>query len=307
MRNSIELIGKTPLVRLDGYIAQNALKADIYAKIEWFSLSGSVKDRVALSMIEAAEKSGKLKKGGLIIEPTSGNTGIGIAAVSAVKGYSCVIVMPESMSVERRQMMSAYGAKVVLTSGGMSNAIKEAEKIAAENSGSVILDQFSNMNNPAAHFTGTAPEILEQTGGDIDAFVAGAGTGGTLTGVGRYLKLQKPDIKIIAVEPSESPVISGGAAGKHGIQGIGAGFVPANLKTDVLDEVITVSTDEAIGAVRALAKTDGLFAGISSGAALFAAAKIAGRGDMAGKKIVVIFPDNASKYMSSGLFKDASE
>ena len=307
MRNSIELIGKTPLVRLDGYIAQNALKADIYAKIEWFSLSGSVKDRVALSMIEAAEKSGKLQKGGLIIEPTSGNTGIGIAAVSAVKGYSCIIVMPESMSVERRQMMSAYGAKVVLTSGGMSNAIKEAEKIAAENSGSVILDQFSNMNNPAAHFTGTAPEILEQTGGDIDAFVAGAGTGGTLTGVGRYLKLQKPDIKIIAVEPSESPVISGGAAGKHGIQGIGAGFVPANLKTDVLDEVITVSTDEAIGAVRALAKTDGLFAGISSGAALFAAAKIAGRGDMAGKKIVVIFPDNASKYMSSGLFKDASE
>lgn len=307
MLNPLDLIGKTPLVRLSGYIEKNKLGAGLYAKLEWFSLTGSVKDRIALSMINAAEKAGKINKDTLIIEPTSGNTGIGIAAVCAIKGYKAVIVMPSSMSIERRKLMQAYGADVILTPAaeGMKGAIAKADELAKKNPDSIILGQFSNMNNPAAHFSATGPEIWEDTKGEVAAFVAGAGTGGTLTGVGRYFKLQKPDVKIIAVEPAESAVISGKAPGPHGIQGIGAGFIPENLKTDILDEVIKVPTADAIKAARILPKTDGLMIGISSGAALCAATMVAARPEMRGKKVVVLFADNADKYMSTALFDDS--
>lgn len=304
LSDSLKLIGGTPLVRLGGFEKKFGLKAKIFAKLEWFSLSGSVKDRVALSMITAAAAAGKINCNTLIIEPTSGNTGIGIAAICAIKGYKAVIIMPESMSEERRKLIKAYGAEIILTpaKGGMKAAIARAEELAKENPNSVILGQFNNLNNPAAHFSATAPEIWEDTKGQIDAFIAGAGTGGTLTGVGRYFKLQKPDVKMIAVEPAESAVISGKPAGAHGVQGIGAGFIPQNLKLELIDEVISVPTEEAYNAVRELAKTDGLLIGISSGAALAAAHMVAARGEMYGKTIVVMFPDNADKYMSTALF-----
>ena len=302
--NSItELIGGTPLLRLNRYEKSRALKAEIIAKLEYFNPAGSVKDRVALNMVLDAEEKGLLKAGGTIIEPTSGNTGIGLALVCAARGYKLILTMPETMSEERRRLIRAYGAEIVLTPGaeGMSGAIKKAEELKNSIEGSLLAGQFENSANPEAHRKTTAQEILKDAG-KVDFFVAGVGTGGTITGVGSVLKEHFPDVKIIAVEPAASPVLSKGVAGKHGIQGIGAGFVPKALDTSVYDEVITVTDEEALSEGRFLARTEAFLTGISSGAALFAARKVAEREENAGKRIVVLLPDSGDRYLSTPLY-----
>lgn len=295
-----ELVGGTPLLRLNGYIARNALEADICAKLEYFNPAGSVKDRVALAMIEDAERKGLLKPGATLIEPTSGNTGVGLAAVAAAKGYRLIIAMPETMSVERRRLLKAYGAELVLTDGdkGMTGAIEKAKELAAQMPGAFIPGQFDNPANPAAHGQTTAPEIWSDTDSKIDIFVAGVGTGGTLSGVGRYLKCKNKNIRIVAVEPASSPVLGGGRAGAHGIQGIGAGFVPNTLDAEVIDEVIAVKDDDAYSECKTLARTDGVLVGISSGAALSAAKSLARRSENNGRLIVALFPDTGERYLS---------
>ena len=302
-KSSTELIGKTPLAELMRIEEKYKLKAKIYAKLEYFNPAGSVKDRVALGMIDKAEKDGKLVKNSVIVEPTSGNTGIGIAAAGVAKGYRVVIVMPETMSVERRNLIAAYGAEVVLSEGasGMKGAIAKAEEIARKENG-IILGQFVNPANPDIHYRTTGPEIYADMDGDIDFFVAGVGTGGTITGVGKYLKEKIAGVRIIAVEPEKSPVLSSGKSGAHGIQGIGAGFVPPVLDTSVYDEVITVSDADAYSFGRDIAKTEGYLVGISSGAALKAAVEIASRPENTGKKIVTLFPDSGDRYLSTPLF-----
>lgn len=299
-----QLIGRTPLLELRGIEAQYSLKARLLAKLESFNPAGSVKDRVALAMIEDAEKTGRLKEGSFIIEPTSGNTGIGLAAVAAARGYRVIIVMPDSMSVERRLLMTAYGAELVLTDGskGMAGAIARADELAASIPGSMIAGQFSNPANPAAHYRSTGPEIYADTDGAVDVFVAGVGTGGTVTGVGRYLKERKPSVKVVAVEPATSAVLSGGKAGAHGLQGIGAGFVPEVLDTGIYDEVIAVTDEDAYAAGRLLGKREGILAGISSGAALWAAIEVAKRKESAGKTVVVLLPDTGDRYLSTPMF-----
>ena len=301
-----ELIGGTPLLELHNIEKSEGLGANILAKLEYLNPAGSVKDRVALSMINDAEEKGILKEGSVIIEPTSGNTGIGLAAVAAARGYEVIIVMPDSMSAERRVLMKAYGAKLVLTPGceGMSGAIEQAEKLHSEIPGSIVAGQFVNPANPKAHYETTGPEIWKDTEGKVDIFVAGAGTGGTLTGTGRFLKEKNPAVKIIAVEPSGSPVLSGGKAGPHGLQGIGAGFVPEVLDTGIIDEIITVTDEQAYSAGRQLGKTEGVLCGISSGAALFAAVEVAKRPENAGKNIVVLLPDTGDRYLSTPIFAE---
>ncbi|MFR2733608.1 cysteine synthase A [Hoylesella buccalis] len=299
-----DLIGKTPLVALNKYSAFRGLKTPLVAKVEFFNPGGSVKDRIALGMVEAAEKDGTLKPGATIIEPTSGNTGVGLALVAAVKGYKLILTMPETMSVERRNLVKAYGAKVELTPGkdGMNGAIKAAEKLRDSIEGAVILGQFTNPANPQKHYDTTAVELWNDTDGDIDIFVAGVGTGGTLSGIGKYLKEKKPDVKIVAVEPSTSPVLSGGKSGPHKIQGIGAGFIPQTYHAEVVDEILTVDNDDAIRTGRQLAQQEGLLVGISSGAAAFAAAELALRPENKDKKIVVLLPDTGERYLSTVLY-----
>lgn len=301
-----QLIGKTPLLELTHIEKQLNLNAKILAKLEYFNPAGSVKDRVAKAMIDDAEKSGKLKKGSVIIEPTSGNTGIGLASVAAARGYRIIIVMPETMSVERRQIMKAYGAELVLSDGakGMAGAIEKADELAAEIPDSFVAGQFVNPANPKAHFDTTGPEIYEDTDGNVDIFVASVGTGGTITGVGEYLKSKNPKIKVVAVEPSSSPVLSGGKAGAHGIQGIGAGFVPDVLNTEIYDEVIAVSDDDAFKTGKLIGRSEGVLVGISSGAAAFAAIELAKRPENEGKNIVVLLPDTGDRYLSTPLFAD---
>lgn len=301
-----ELIGGTPLLEFSHIEKQLCLKAKILAKLEYFNPAGSVKDRIAKAMLDDAERSGKLKPDSVIIEPTSGNTGIGLAAVAAARGYRIIIVMPETMSVERRQLMKAYGAELVLTEGakGMKGAIAKAQQLAEEISGSFIPSQFTNPANPKAHFDTTAPEIWRDTDGAVDIFVAGVGTGGTVTGVGEYLKSQKPDVKIVAVEPSSSAVLSTGVAGAHKIQGIGAGFVPDVLNTKVYDEIITVANEDAFETGRLIGKSEGVLVGISSGAAVWAAIQLAQRPENAGKTIVALLPDTGDRYLSTPLFAE---
>lgn len=301
-----ELIGNTPLLALTNYSRQYSPEAAILAKLEYFNPAGSVKDRVAKALIEDAEQRGLLKSGSVIIEPTSGNTGIGLASVAAAKGYRIILTMPETMSLERRNLLKAYGAELVLTEGarGMIGAIAKAEELAAEIPQSFLPGQFSNPANPAIHKTTTGPEIWRDTAGSVDIFVAGVGTGGTISGVGAYLKSLKPDVKIIAVEPSDSPVLSKGTAGPHRIQGIGAGFVPQTLDTAVYDEVVAIDADNALATVKLLAKTEGLLVGISSGAALYAATCIAKRPENKGKTIVALLPDTGERYLSSPGFID---
>ncbi len=304
--SALELIGHTPLIEAKRLEKKENLKARLLIKTEYLNPSGSVKDRAALYMIKDAEERGLLKEGSTIIEPTSGNTGIGLAAIAAVKGYRIILTMPETMSVERRNILKAYGAEVVLTEGakGMAGAIAKAEELSKEIPRSFIPGQFDNPANPKAHVETTGPEIWEDTDGEIDVFVAGAGTGGTVTGVGEYLKEKKADIKIIAVEPAGSPVLSGGQAGPHGLQGIGAGFVPKILNTEIYDEVLTVENDEAYKASRLLTKTEGILTGISSGAALHAGMILAKRPENAGKTIVVLLPDSGDRYYSTPLFQE---
>lgn len=304
-KNISELIGKTPLMELGGMEKKYGLKAKIYAKLEYFNPTGSVKDRPAAAMIEQAERSGALKEGATVIEPTSGNTGIGLAAVCAVKGYRLILTMPETMSIERRKMLAAFGAEIVLTDGkkGMSGAIAKAEKLHAEIEGSIIAGQFVNPANPEAHYLTTGPEIWSDTEGKTDIFVAGVGTGGTLGGTAKYLKEKNPAIRVVAVEPAGSAVLSGKNAGAHGLQGIGAGFVPEILDTSLIDEVIAVTEEEAYSAGREVARTDGVFTGISAGAALYAARRLAERAENAGKNIVVIIPDTGARYLSTPLFE----
>lgn len=299
-----DLIGNTPLVALNKYSAFRGLKTPLVAKVEFFNPGGSVKDRIALGMVEAAEKDGTLKPGATIIEPTSGNTGVGLALVAAVKGYKLILTMPETMSVERRNLVKAYGAKVELTPGkdGMNGAIKAAEKLRDSIEGAVILGQFTNPANPQKHYDTTAVELWNDTDGDIDIFVAGVGTGGTLSGIGKYLKEKNPNIKIVAVEPSASPVLSGGKSGPHKIQGIGAGFIPQTYHAEVVDEILTVDNDDAIRTGRQLAQQEGLLVGISSGAAVFAAAELALRPENKDKKIVVLLPDTGERYLSTALY-----
>lgn len=289
----------------DRFCKKLELKARICGKMEYLNPAGSVKDRAALYMLDDAKARGLIGPGSVIIEPTSGNTGIGLAAVGAIRGYRTIIVMPDTMSAERRILMKAYGAELVLTDGslGMSGSIAKAEELAKEIPGAFIPGQFDNPANPQAHFETTGPEIWHDTDGEIAAFVAGAGTGGTVSGTGKYLKSVSKSVKIIAVEPKNSPVLSGGEAGKHGIQGIGAGFVPENMDIDVCDEIITVSDEDAVFAIRTLARTEGILAGISSGAALWAAAQIAGRDEYEGKLIVVLLPDTGDRYLSTGIFE----
>lgn len=299
-----ELIGNTPILKLNNFKEKYCLKANVLAKLEYFNPAGSVKDRVANALIEDAEQKGFLNKNSVIIEPTSGNTGIGLAAVAACKGYKIILTMPETMSIERRRLLAAYGAELVLTPGaeGMSGAIKKAQELADSMENSFIPGQFDNPANPNAHYNTTGPEIFEQTNGDVDIFIAGVGTGGTITGVGRYLKENKKDVKIIAVEPESSPVLSKGEKGPHKIQGIGAGFVPKVLDTDVYDEVIAVPDDEALKTGSEIVRLEGILVGISSGAALWAAKKVALRPENEGKNIVVLLPDTGERYLSSEMF-----
>lgn len=304
-KSATELIGKTPLLEVTNYEKNRDLtEVTLLVKLEYLNPAGSVKDRIALNMIEEAERAGKLKPGATIIEPTSGNTGIGLAAVAAAKGYQAVLTLPETMSVERRKLLQAYGAKLVLTDGtlGMKGAIAKAEQLQASTPGSILLGQFVNPANPAVHKRTTGPEIWEDTDGRVDIFVAGVGTGGTITGIGEYLKEQNPQIKIVAVEPADSPVLSGGTAGPHKIQGIGAGFVPEVLNTEIYDEVIAVTDEEAFAAGRAIAMEEGVLVGISSGAALHAATKLARRPENKGKTIVALLPDSGDRYLSTPLF-----
>lgn len=302
----IDLVGSTPLLSLKNYSLEKNLSSTILAKLEYFNPAGSAKDRIAKTMIEDAEQSGKLKPGATIIEPTSGNTGIGLAMVSAAKGYRTIFTMPETMSIERRNLLKAYGAEIVLTDGklGMNGAIKKAEELAKEITSSFIPAQFENPANPKAHFETTGPEIWADTDGKVDVFVAGIGTGGTISGTGNFLKAQNPDIKIIAIEPENSPVLSKGTSGAHGIQGIGAGFVPKTLDTEVYDEIITVKEDDAYKTARLLAQKEGILVGISSGAALFAATEIARREEYKNKTIVVLLPDTGERYMSTPMFSE---
>lgn len=301
-----QLIGKTPLLELTRIEESQKLKAKILAKLEYFNPAGSVKDRIAKAMIDEAEATGKLKPGSVIIEPTSGNTGIGLASVAAARGYRIIIVMPETMSVERRQLMKAYGAELVLTegAGGMAGAIEKASELAAGIQDSFIPGQFVNPANPETHRNTTGPEIYEDTDGKLDIFVAGVGTGGTITGVGEYLKAQNPKIKVVAVEPASSAVLSTGVAGPHKIQGIGAGFVPEVLNTKIYDEIIPVSNEDAFAAGRLIGKSEGILVGISSGAAAWAAIRLAQRPENAGKNIVVLLPDTGDRYLSTPLFAD---
>lgn len=305
-KSADQLIGKTPLLELTHIEKKYGLKAKILAKLEYFNPAGSVKDRIAKAMIDEAEASGKLKPDSVIIEPTSGNTGIGLASVAAARGYRIILTMPETMSVERRQLLKAYGAELVLTDGakGMKGAIAKAEELAAEIPGSFIPGQFVNPANPQAHFNTTGPEIYEDTDGEVDIFVAGVGTGGTVTGVGEYLKSQNPDIKIVAVEPASSAVLSTGVAGPHKIQGIGAGFVPEVLNTKVYDEIIPVENDDAFLTGKLIGKSEGVLVGISSGAAAYAAIELAKRPENEGKTIVVLLPDTGDRYLSTPLFAE---
>ena len=300
-----ELIGKTPLLRISNYEAERKVNAALICKLEYFNPAGSIKDRVALSMINDAEARGILKPGAVIIEPTSGNTGIGIASVATARGYRAILTMPETMSIERRKLLKAYGAEIVLTdaSKGMKGSIEKAEELQKEIENAVILGQFSNPANPKAHFETTGVEIWEDTEGDVDIFVAGVGTGGTLSGTGRYLKSRKPDIKIVAVEPAGSPMLSEGRSGAHKLQGIGANFVPDNFDRKICDEIITVPDSAAYEASRAIAHTEGMLVGISSGAAVWAAEQLAGRPENINKKIVVLLPDTGERYLSSDLFE----
>ena len=303
-KSADQLIGNTPLVELTKIEKELGLEAKILAKLEYFNPAGSVKDRIARAMIDDAEKSGKLKPGSVIIEPTSGNTGIGLASVAAARGYRIIIVMPETMSVERRQLMAAYGAELVLTEGakGMKGAIAKAQELADETENSFIPGQFVNEANPKAHFETTGPEIYEDTDGEVDIFVAGVGTGGTVTGTGQYLKSKKPEVKVVAVEPETSPVLSQGKAGSHKIQGIGAGFVPDVLDTSVYDEIIPVADNDAFETSRLIGRKEGVLVGISSGAAVYAAIQLAKRPENKGKNIVVLLPDTGDRYLSTPLF-----
>lgn len=305
VESAAELIGKTPILKLNGYTKKAGVtNANIFAKLEYLNPAGSVKDRIALAMINDAEKKGLLKPGATIIEPTSGNTGIGIASVAAAKGYRAILTLPDTMSVERRNLLKAYGAELVLTEGakGMKGAIAKAEELNKEIEGSIILGQFDNPANPAAHKATTGPEIWEQLDGKVDIFVAGVGTGGTITGIGEYLKSQNPDVKIVAVEPATSPVLSKGTAGAHKIQGIGAGFVPKVLDTEVYDEILPIENDDAFEEGRAFAVSEGILVGISSGAALKAATILANRPENKGKNIVALLPDSGDRYLSTALF-----
>lgn len=299
------LIGNTPILNAERFAKAENINAVLLAKLEYFNPAGSVKDRVAKNMIEQAEAEGKLKKGYTIIEPTSGNTGIGLAAVGSAKGYKVIIIMPDNMSAERRSIIKAYGAEIILTDGakGMAGAIQKAEELAATLPNALIAGQFTNPANPSAHFASTGPEIWEDTQGEVEVLVAGVGTGGTITGAGKYLKSKNPAIKVIAVEPESSPVLSKGTSGAHKIQGIGAGFVPKTLDTDIYDEVITVSDKGAYAASKKFAQTEGILVGVSSGAALHAAVEIAGRKEYIGKKIAVILPDSGERYLSVNLFE----
>ena len=306
--SATQLIGHTPLLKVTNYLKdQNIEGVELLAKLEYFNPAGSVKDRIALAMIEDAEKKGILKEGSTIIEPTSGNTGIGLASVAAAKGYRTILTLPETMSVERRNLLKAYGAELVLTEGskGMKGAIAKAEEIAAQTPGSFIPGQFVNPANPAAHAATTGPEIWEDTDGKVDIFVAGVGTGGTVTGIGTYLKSKNPKVKIVAVEPADSPVLSGGQPGPHKLQGIGAGFVPSVLNTGIYDEIFTVTTDQAFTTGRLIAHKEGILVGITSGAALYAAAQIAKRPENAGKTVVALLPDSGDRYLSTPMFAEA--
>ena len=306
IKNSvIDMIGNTPMLSIDNY-AKNvgATQTKLFAKMEYLNPTGSVKDRAALYMIKDAEEKGLIKEGATIIEPTSGNTGIGLAAVAAAKGYKAILTLPDTMSMERRTLLAAYGAELVLTEGakGMAGAIAKAEELAQEIEGAVILGQFDNHANAKAHFETTGPEIWEQTEGKVDIFVAGVGTGGTITGIGQYLKSRNPEVKVVAVEPAGSPVLSGGQAGSHGLQGIGAGFVPSVLDTSVYDEIMCVTEEQAYEEGRRFARTEGVLVGITSGAALYAASVLAGKPENIGKNIVVLLPDSGDRYLSTALF-----
>lgn len=305
-RKITDLIGGTPLLELTNYEKANELNAKIYAKLEYFNPAGSVKDRIAKAMLDDAEEKGLLKPGAVIIEPTSGNTGIGLASVAASRGYKVILTMPETMSVERRNLLKAYGAELVLTEGakGMPGAIAKAKELAEQTPNSYIPSQFTNPANPAVHLKTTGPEIWADTDGKVDIFVAGVGTGGTLSGVGAYLKSLNPNVKVVAVEPATSPVLSGGKAGPHKIQGIGAGFVPDTLNTDIYDEIFPVQNEDAFATGRALARSEGVLVGISSGAAVFAAAQLAKRPENAGKVIVALLPDTGERYLSTPMFAD---
>ena len=305
-KSIVEIVGNTPIVKASNYANELGLQANIFAKLEYLNPSGSVKDRVALAMIEDAEQRGILKQGATIIEPTSGNTGIGLAAVAAAKGYKLIVTMPETMSVERRNIIKAYGAQIVLTEGakGMKGAIAKAEELASSIDGAFIPSQFTNPANPDIHRRTTGVEIWREMDGSVDIFVAGVGTGGTVTGVGEYLKSMKPSVKVVAVEPSSSPVLSKGVSGAHKIQGIGAGFVPSILNTEIYDEIIAVENDDAFAASKAFGKAEGILVGISAGAALWAAAQLAKREESVGKNIVVLLPDGGDRYFSTPLFSE---